>query len=776
MRRVAATALLIALFAFPVPPVFTQEAAAGESAIDSPDSPDSSAITRDESDDTLGLVLAGGGALGFAHVGVLLVLEQYGLSPEVVVGTSMGGIVGALYSAGYSSREILALAESIDWSGIFFDEINRRQTTFDDRRADRLYRGRLTFEDGELQLVGGASAGQSIMELLDDLLRQTAPVDHFHALPRSFSVVAADLVTGEEVVFRDGDLKNAVRASMAVPGAFTPVFYDGSFLIDGGWVNNTPVDVARADGADHIIAVNLNLLNVGPADLQDIPAILNQSSRIVRQVRIEENLALADVVITPELTGFTPADFGQWRELIERGREAALAELPELLEMKHVAAHHPVDRNIRPERDVSLRVREVNVRVPDYIEFSSRNEAVQSVETALPEGETSVTAVQEAVYNLYDTGGFHSVTYDLVPVGEGQYDVDLYLMPRNTAASELRVGVGVRSQLFESTYVRSVLYADFRTALAPPTVFGGELDRRPRFDAEAWISEVASARVGLSVPLAPSLRLRGRAYSLSTPVLFYDSATVESLYYQRSAGSDLGLQFQPGRQWRFDVTGFGEWAWVDRIQGSSLLEENANLRFGVSGLARHDNLDRGVNPTRGTETRAVGRLWWQPDDLQPLLRGEIDHRSYLPVSRGTTLELKFAAATDLDTGLAPADRFYEGGIERISGFYFGELAGRHALSAGVVGRTRIIRLPLGAGQWAYVNAGVDAARVWNGELTDIINPREFEIPRFGGKLGISLDTALGELSGGIAINDTGRVMSYVLLGPAATPSGEIWSW
>ncbi|MFO8042073.1 MAG: patatin-like phospholipase family protein, partial [Alkalispirochaeta sp.] len=152
MQRVAATALLIALFALPAPPVPTQEAS-GEGAADT-GSTSASQVTGAESDNTLGLVLAGGGALGFGHVGVLLVLEQYGLSPEVVVGTSMGGIVGALYSAGYSSREILALAESIDWSGIFFDEINRRQTTFDDRRADRLFRGRLTFEDGELQLLG----------------------------------------------------------------------------------------------------------------------------------------------------------------------------------------------------------------------------------------------------------------------------------------------------------------------------------------------------------------------------------------------------------------------------------------------------------------------------------------------------------------------------------------------------------------------------------------------------------------------------------------------
>ncbi|MEX2442718.1 MAG: patatin-like phospholipase family protein [Alkalispirochaeta sp.] len=760
-----------------VPPAdSTQEELAVDVANGAADVTDGAAEADSDSDNTLGLVLAGGGALGFAHVGVLLVLEEYGISPEIVVGTSMGGIAGALYAAGYTPRQILAITESIDWNGIFFDEVNRRQASFDERRADRLSRGRLSFTDGRLQLLSGASAGQSIMELLDDLLRSAAPVEDFHALPRSLSVVAADLVTGEQVVFRRGDVKNAVRASMAVPGAFTPVFYDGRFLIDGGWVNNTPVDVARTGGADHIIAVNLNLLNVGPEDLQDIPAILNQSSRIVRQVSIEENLARADVVITPELAGFTPADFGEWETLVQRGRAAALEALPELLEIRDASIQHHVSRDIRPEEDVSLRIRSVNPRVPHFVEFPGTQEVVRNVESAFADGETSVSAVQEAVYNLYDAGGFHSVTYDLVPVEDNQFDLDLYLMPRDSAASELHVGAGVRSQLFESTYVRSILYADFRTALAPPTVFGGELDRRPRFDAEAWISDVASARVGLSFPLAPSLRFRGRGYSLSTPVPFYDSATVEALYFQRSAGADLGLQLQPGREWRFDVTGFGEWAWVDRIQGASVLDDDAQLRVGVAGLARHDNLDRAIHPTRGTETRVSGRLWWQPDALQPLVRAEMDHRSYVPVSPETTLEVKLSAGTDLDTGLPPQDQFYEGGVERVSGFYFGELSGRHALTAGLAARRRIFRLPLGVGQWAYLVAGMDGARIWSGNLTGIVTPDEFELPRLGGKLGVSLDTVLGELSAGLAINDGGRIMSYVLLGPTATPSGEIWSW
>ena len=169
-------------------------------------------------------------------------------------------------------------------------------------------------------LGSGASPGQTVIELLDELLRGYGPIDSFDELPRSLAVVATDLVTGEEVVFTDGDLKNAIRASMAVPGIFDPLYYRGRFLIDGGWSNNLPVDVAIERGAERVIAVSLSLLERTASEMQDIPVVLNQASRILRQTRITENQARAELVITPDLRGFTPADFGRADELIERGR------------------------------------------------------------------------------------------------------------------------------------------------------------------------------------------------------------------------------------------------------------------------------------------------------------------------------------------------------------------------------------------------------------------------------------------------------------------------
>lgn len=189
---------------------------------------------RDARPATLGLALAGGGALGFAHVGVILVLEELGISADVVAGTSFGSIVGALYAAGYSGREMLAVVESTNWNRILYDTPTYANLDYEEKNELRHYRARLSFREGDLLLRTGASAGQRAVEFLDDLLRYHALTEDFATMPRPLAIVAADLISGEEVVLTGGDLKSAVRASIAVPGVFAPLFYDGRYLIDGG--------------------------------------------------------------------------------------------------------------------------------------------------------------------------------------------------------------------------------------------------------------------------------------------------------------------------------------------------------------------------------------------------------------------------------------------------------------------------------------------------------------------------------------------------------------
>lgn len=199
-RRTVAWAVVLALISLflPVPRILAQE----------------------QEPPTVGLALAGGGALGFAHLGVILELEKLGVPVHYVAGTSMGSIVGALYATGYTGEQILDLVERTNWNELFTDTPPRRGLSYQERRASKTYLAEVGFREGELALRSGVSTGQNVVELLDELMRRYAVSGSFDRFPRPLRVIATDLFTGEEVVFVEGDLKGAVRASMAVPGLF----------------------------------------------------------------------------------------------------------------------------------------------------------------------------------------------------------------------------------------------------------------------------------------------------------------------------------------------------------------------------------------------------------------------------------------------------------------------------------------------------------------------------------------------------------------------------
>ena len=291
------------------------------------------------------LVLAGGGALGFAHVGVLKVLEEVGIQPEIVVGTSIGSIVGGLYSVGYSATEIEEIVGDIDWNATLFDTFNRKDLSFEQKTQQSEYY--LSFPQIRDRSIAdaGLSQAQHVMEILDQLFSKYPIELDFDSLPRRFRAIAADLITGEKVVYGDGDLKTAVRASMSVPGVFTPVEYRSRFLIDGGWVDNIPTTVAKELGADIIIAVALENMKYNASDLSTIFDVNQQAKQIRMLDRIEESLSYADIVIEPDLTGYTAADFGQSMPMIDLGYDAAAALR---LQLKEVASL-PVGPTLKKE-------------------------------------------------------------------------------------------------------------------------------------------------------------------------------------------------------------------------------------------------------------------------------------------------------------------------------------------------------------------------------------------------------------------------------------------
>jgi NTE family protein len=275
----------------------------------------------------IGLVLEGGGALGFAHLAVLEWLEKHHVPIDYVAGTSMGALVGGMYATGKSPAEIHAIVNSIDW-----DVTIQGQTKFQDlayrRKEDKLaYPNRLEFglRDG-LTLPSGLNAGQAVGLVFDRAVLPYYDLKSFDDLPIPFRCVATDLISGRPKVFDRGLLSAAMRATMAIPGLFSPVNIDGHIYSDGAAVDNLPVDIAKGMGADIIIAVHLDLGPQNPNSVESLLGVAARNVAIMVAANELRSMKQADILLDVDMKNFTSLDFDRREEIIPYGQRAAEAK------------------------------------------------------------------------------------------------------------------------------------------------------------------------------------------------------------------------------------------------------------------------------------------------------------------------------------------------------------------------------------------------------------------------------------------------------------------
>jgi NTE family protein len=277
----------------------------------------------------IGLVLSGGGAKGFAHIGVIEELERRHIPVDVISGTSMGAVVGSMYAIGNDAGQIKAIASSIDWVSVFNDSIDRNDLSFRRKREvrDILLDARLGLVDGKPALPKGVLGGQRLFATVQEILAPWRATEDFDRLPIPFRAVAADIVTGNHVVMGSGNLSTAVFASMSIPAGFPPVKREGLLLVDGMIADNLPIDVARAMGVDVIIAVDVGEPpRASPDKINSAIDVFSQMQSLlgwdaVRRQRA--SMAGRDVLIDPDIAGLSVTGFNNYELGIQRGREAA---------------------------------------------------------------------------------------------------------------------------------------------------------------------------------------------------------------------------------------------------------------------------------------------------------------------------------------------------------------------------------------------------------------------------------------------------------------------
>ena len=361
----------------------------------------------------IGLVLSGGGARGLAHVGILSLIDSLNIPIDFVVGTSMGGIAGALYAIGYSGEEIEELAIRNDWLELFSDVPPRDMLPYLEKKDDGKFQLEFDMVDFRPVPPSGLIRGQKISLLFSKLTYAYEHISDFDQLPIPYRCVVVDLITGEEIVLKSGSLAKAMRSTMSIPSIFTPVDWGDYMLIDGGLLNNLPTDVAVEMGADYIIAVNVGRPKRQRHELKTVLDILEQSISIPEYIREEENAPLADILIAPQLEGLSPADFSNKNieEIVRRGKISAYANLDKLIELKNNLTTNGFE-SMTSSPDSSTLIHGVTIGGNTSLPFTY----IYNLLNIKPGDKFDPDSVEYHVSEMYKTGYFEKIDYEVQPV------------------------------------------------------------------------------------------------------------------------------------------------------------------------------------------------------------------------------------------------------------------------------------------------------------------------------------------------------------------------
>ena len=383
----------------------------------------------------VGLVLAGGGAKGFAHVGVLKVLEDNGIHVDYIAGTSMGGIVGALSAYGYSAREIEKEVSGIDWGALFFDDVNRSYMSYRNKTASSKYFMTLGFDKHGLRNSPGLISGQKIQDKFYQLVGPCSDNDDFDNLPTPFRCVATDIITGKEVVLKDGSLADAMRSTMSIPGIFPPVEKGDYLLVDGGVVNNLPVNVMKEMGADIIIVVNLSNNLADREDLRGALGITNQMLNLFVYDQQQSQLKDADIVISPVLGKYDSKSYLNFNEIEKLGEEAAREKIAEIKAIVGPENISPVPKIgvIRKNHTVIDKI-----EVSDYDSYE-RNILVKKLEK-FKGAPLDIDKLNDLVEDVHASGQYESIRYN-VENEDGQNVLKVQVEPSHKGPHYFRLGL-----------------------------------------------------------------------------------------------------------------------------------------------------------------------------------------------------------------------------------------------------------------------------------------------------------------------------------------------
>lgn len=395
----------------------------------------------------IGLVLSGGGAKGLAHIGVLNVLEDAGIKLDYIGGTSMGAVIGGLYAMGYNAKQIDSIIDVTNFSNVINDFIPRSSKNFYEKRNDELYALTLPFNKFSIGTPEALSKGMYNFNMLSRLTLPMRHVRDFKTLSIPFLCVGTNIAIGEQVVFDKGILAQAITGSSSLPSVFSPVIIDDNLIVDGGVINNYPIDEVRKMGADIIIGVDVQSGLLSKDELKSASKIFFQITNLQMIERMKLNANLTDVYIKPDVKNYGVVTFDKASEIIKKGEDATFAvyEKIDLLADKTNPYHKP---KLKIETD-SLTI--VDIKVNELLNYS-RDYIIGKLNFK-PGTKISFKNLETGINNLNATQNFSAVSYYFEK--NGVYDDLILTLTESPVKTNLKFGLHYDG-LFKSAILANV--------------------------------------------------------------------------------------------------------------------------------------------------------------------------------------------------------------------------------------------------------------------------------------------------------------------------------
>ena len=620
---------------------------------------------------TVGIALSGGSALGLAHIGVIRYFEEHHIPIDRIGGTSMGGLVGGLYATGMDSTQLTGVVEQANWGELLSPNPPFEDQPIADKQSWNRTFGDLTLRFGRgFKLPSGLNSGASLSLLLSRLTLPYANVTDFDQLPTPYRCVATDLVSGEAVVLNKGSLPVAMRATMSLPGVFSPVKLNQMVLVDGGVLENVPVDPVHQMGADVVIAVALKTSKPNPDQFKTLTGVLRQTISLAVIKNEERSLAKANLVIQVDTARFSPTDYPRWHEIIEAGYQAASEHAAELAPYQLSPSEW---EEYLAQRRSRMRQTAPKGKVLEVVSTNPTFEKNAKTEMALAVGDKAVTKpeLEKVLAGMVASTAVPGASYE---------------WEQNSDGTE---GYKVKFATRPSDQVLARVSAQYSMSAGEPTRFGLKISTITVPESAYKERILATYNLGYDPGLQAEAYkpLGGRQYFVA-PQLF-----IGRMHFNSYSGADnytdsrdrFGGAFYAGvGTWRFAQLRLGARAGydsysrdvvVDGVSAKNTVFEAPEVRWTLN------NQDSGGLPKRGTRMEGSAGYEFHTSDSHPFFQNELS--TFQPLNRLMTLFVLHNAASSFGRKLNYYDQFIAGDQANMAAFRYQEFHANSLVTSGL---------------------------------------------------------------------------------------------